>query len=212
MLQARLIQPSSSPWSAPVVLVRKKDESTRFCVNYRRLNSVTRKDSYPIPRVDDALDALAGAKYFSTLDLHSGYHQVEMDKPSQQYTAFATASGLYEFCVLPFRLRNISLIYLDDIIVFSRTPFSLTIGFRPSTYSYNLTLNPSKCFFGQQSVLFLGHLISRHGILPNPEKTQLLHNFPRPRSVKHIRAFLGIARYYRRFVQYFSSIAALSHD
>ena len=163
-----------------MVLVRKKDGSTRFCVEYRRLNSVTRKDSYPIPRVDDALDALAGAKYFSTLDLRSGYHQVEMDKTSQQYTAFATASGLYEFCVLPFGLcnapstfqrlmhqvlqgldRNICLIYLDDIIVFSRT-FDEHLSRLRMVFdrlcAANLTLNPSKCFFGQQSVLFLGHL------------------------------------------------------
>ena len=230
MLQARLIQPSNSPWSAPVVLVRKKDWSTGFCVDYRRLNSVTRKDRYPIPRVDDALDALAGAKYFSRLDLRSGYHQVEMDKTSQRYTAFATASGLYEFCVLPFSLCNapstfqrlmhqvlhgldwnICLIYLDDIIVFSRTFDEHLSRLRlvfDRLRAANLILNPSKCFFGEQSVLFLGHLISRHGIQPNPEKTQVVRNFPRPRSVKDIRAFLGLASYYRRFVQNFSSIAA----
>ena len=153
-----------------------------------------------------------------------------MDKTSQQYTAFATASGLYEFCVLPFGLcyapstfqrlmhqvlhgldRNICLIYLDDIIVFSRTFAEHLSRLRlvfDRLRAANLTLNPSKCFFGQQSVLFLGHLISRRGIQPNPEKTQVVRNFPRPRSVKDIRAFLGLASYYRRFVQNFSSIAA----
>ena len=153
-----------------------------------------------------------------------------MDKTSQQYTAFATASGLYEFCVLPFGLCNapstfqrlmhqvlhgldwnICLIYLDDIIVFSRT-FDEHLSRLRLVFdrlgAANLILNPSKCFFGQQSVLFLGHLISRHGIQPNPEKTQVVRNFPRPRSVKDIRAFLGLASYYRRFVQNFSSIAA----
>ena len=230
MLQAHLIQPSHSPWSAPVVLVKKKDGSTRFCVDYRKLNSVTRKDSYPIPRVDDALDALAGAKYFSTLDLRSGYHQVEMDKTSQQYTAFATASGLYEFCVLPFGLCNapstfqrlmhqvlhgldwnICLIYLDDIIIFSRTFEEHLSRLRlvlDRLRAAKLTLNPSKCFFGQQSVLFLGHLISQNGVQPNPAKTQVVRDFPRPHNVKDIRAFIGLASYYRRFVKDFSSIAA----
>ncbi len=104
MLQADLIQPSNNPWISPVVLVRKKNDSTRFCVNYRRLNSITRKDSYPIPRIDDALDALSGARYFSTLDLRGGYHQVEVDLESRLYTAFVTSSGLYEFNVLPFGL------------------------------------------------------------------------------------------------------------
>ena len=230
MLQTGLTQPSDSPWSAPVVLVRKKDGSTRFCVDYRRLNSVTRKDSYPIPRIDDALDALSGAKYFSTLDLRSGYHKVEMDKTSRQYTVFVTSSDLYEFNVLHFGLcnapstfqrlmnqvlqgldGNICLICLDDIIIFSATIEQHLFRLRCVLHrlrASNLTLNPDKCFFGQSSVLFLGHIVSQDGIQPNPEKTQAVREFPRPRNVKDVRAFIGLASsYYRRSVKNFASIA-----
>ena len=173
----------------------KKGGSTRFCVYYRRLNSVTRKDSYPIPRIDDDLDAISGAKYFSTLDLRSGYHQVEIEKTSRHYTAFVTSSGLYEFDVLPFGLcnapstfqklmnhvlqgldGNICLIYLDDIIIFSSTFEQHLFRLRcvlDRLVAANLTLNPGKCSFGQSSVLFLAHIVSQDGIQPNPEKTQL---------------------------------------
>ncbi|PIK40687.1 hypothetical protein BSL78_22442 [Apostichopus japonicus] len=140
MLEGGIIQPSSSPWSSPIVLVTKKNGSTRFCVDYRRLNDITIKDSYPLPRIDDSLDALSGAKWFSTLDMKSGYWQVEMDPHDKSKTAFITTSGLYEVNVLPFGLCNAPatfqrlmervlkglhwqtcLLYLDDIIVFSKT-------------------------------------------------------------------------------------------
>ena len=136
MLSKGIIQPSSSPWASPVVLVRKKDGSTRFCIDYRKVNAVTRKDAYPLPRVDDTLDTLAGAKWFTTLDLLSGYWQVEVEPSDKQKTAFCTPEGLYEFNVMPFGLCNAPatfqrlmdmvlagiqwsscLVYLDDIIV-----------------------------------------------------------------------------------------------
>ena len=106
MLNRGIIQPSVSPWASPVVLVKKKDNTDRFCVDFRRLNAVTRKDSYPLPRIDDALDALNGTRYFSTMDLMSGYWQVEMDPESREHTAFTTYGGLYEFLVMPFGLTN----------------------------------------------------------------------------------------------------------
>ena len=106
MLQHGVVRPSTSPWAAPIVLVRKKDGTTRFCVDYRKLNDVTRKDAYPLPRIDDTLDALAGAQVFTTLDLASGYWQVEMDAADREKTAFTTRHGLFEFQVMPFGLCN----------------------------------------------------------------------------------------------------------
>ena len=228
-LQTGLIQPSDSTWSAPIVFVRKKGGSTRFCVYYRRLNSVTRKDNYPIPRINAALDAISGAKYFSTLDLRSGYHQVEIDKTSRQYTAFVTSSGLYEFNVLPFGLcnapptfqklmnhvlqgldGNIWLIYLEDIIIFSSTFEQHLFHLRcvlDRLRAANLALNPGKSSFGQSSVLFPGHIVTQEGIEPNSEKTQAVREFPRRRNVNDIQAFVGLASYYRRFVKNFASIA-----
>ncbi|GFV35106.1 hypothetical protein TNCV_1853231 [Trichonephila clavipes] len=140
MLDEGIVQPSESPWSSPVVLVRKKDGSWRFCVDYRKLNSVTKKDVYPLPRIDDTFDCLKGAKFFSSMDLRPGYWQIEIDEADREKTAFITPEGLYEFKVMPFGLCNapatfermmdnflrhfkwtMCLCYLDDIIVFSET-------------------------------------------------------------------------------------------
>ena len=230
MLNRGIIQPSVSPWASPVVLVKKKDNTDRFCVDFRRLNAVTRKDSYPLPRIDDALDALNGTRYFSTMDLMSGYWQVEMDPESREHTAFTTYGGLYEFLVMPFGLTNapstyqrlmecvlrnltykICLIYLDDILVYSKTFSDHLLHLRQvfeRLRAANLKLKPSKCRFACHRVHYLGHVVSAAGIAPDEDKIEAVRDFPRPHNVKTTRSFLGLANYYRRFVKDFAKIAA----
>ena len=209
MLANDVIQPSVSPWASPVILVTKKDGKKRFCIDFRKLNAVTSKDSYPLPRTDDTLDRLQGTRYFSTLDLMSGYWQCEMHESSREKTAFITYGGLYEFKVLPFGLCNapstfqrsmesvlgdlkwkVCVIYLDDIIVFSKT-FEEHLEHLSAVFDRfreaNIRLKPSKCTFGQSKVTYLGHIISRDGIQPDPEKVRLVQEFPVPRTVKHVR-------------------------
>ena len=230
MLTRGIIQPSTSPWASPVILVKKKDGTDRFVVDYRRLNSVTRKDSYPLPRIDDALDALNGSQLYSLMDLMSGYWQVEMHPASREHTAFTTYGGLYEFLVTPFGLtsapptfmrlmecvlRNLTykicLIYLDDILVYSRTfddhLFHLRQVFDRLRQA-NLKLKPSKCHFACAKVQYLGHIVSGDGVAPDPEKISAVKNFPRPHNVKTVRSFLGLANYYRRFIKDFAKLAA----
>lgn len=230
MLNRGIIQPSVSPWSSPIILVKKKDGTDRFVVDFRRLNSVTRKDSYPLPRIDDALDALNGTKFFSCMDLMSGYWQVEMEPESREHTAFITYGGLYEFLVVPFGLtgapstyqrlmecvlRNLTykicLIYLDDILVYSKT-FEDHLGHLRQVFDRlrhaNLKLKPSKCKFACPKVKYLGHVVSPEGIAPDDDKTSAVRDFPRPHNVKTVRSFLGLANYYRRFIKDFAKLAS----
>ena len=219
MLSGGQIEPSDSLWSAPVVLVTKKDGGTRFCVDYRWLNLATVKDAYQLPRIDDTLDMLAGKRWFSTLDLASGYWQVSLSPEAKCKTAFETHSGLFQFRVMPFGLCNAPatferlmdrvlqglrwyrcLVYLDDIISFGTTfddsLDNLTLIFE-RLCSYGLQLKSTKCHLFQSSVAFLGHVVGRNGLECDPRKIEDVKSWPFPDCLKSVRQFLGFVGYYR---------------
>ena len=214
MLQQKLIEPSRSEWSSNVVLVRKRDGTLRFCVDYRKLNEATVKDVYPLPRIDACLDTLAGGRWFSTFDLRAGYHQVMLHPRDAHKTTFITRRGCFQFRVLPFGLCNapatferlmdlvlsglnydILLVYLDDIIVFSN---DLETHFQRLELLFNrleaagLKLKPSKCHLLQRKVLFLGHIITEQGSSTDPEKINMIDNWPTPKNLKEVRSFIGL--------------------
>lgn len=226
LLKADVIEESYSPWAAPVVLVRKKNGTWRFCLDYRKLNTVTIKDSHPLPRVDDALDALSGSAWFSTMDLQHGYWQVELQEEDREKTAFTTGSGLYHFKVMPMGLTNAPatcqrlmemvlrglpwrtcLVYLDDVLIYSRS-FSEHLQHLEEILSRfqssGLKLNPSKCCFARDQVQFLGHVVSKDGIQPDPRNVKSVQDWPTPRSATEVRAFLGLCSYYRKFIRSFA--------
>ncbi len=228
MLARGLIQPSKSPWGAALVFVRKKDGSVRTCTDYRGLNSVTVKDAFPLPRTEDCLDAVAGAKVFSTMDITSAYNQVPIRKEDIPKSAFVTKYGLFECSTMCFGMCNapstyqrlmeivlaglqwqICLIYLDDVIIFS-DDFETHVGRIQEVLERmreaNLKLKPKKCSLFKSEVKFLGHVLSEEGVLPDPDNVKRLAEWPTPRRVKDVRAFLGLGNYYRRFVQGYSQL------
>ena len=228
-----IVQPSVSPWASPVVLVPKKDGSLRFCVDYRRLNALTKKDVYPLPRVDDIVDTLGDARYFTTLDLASGYWQVELDNDARPKTAFTTHQGLFEFVRMPFGLCNAPatfqramqtvlsglewqncFVYIDDILIASRTleeHLQHLAEVIDRLRKAGLRLKPKKCCFLCEEVSYLGHVLSARGVSPDPEKIDKVKCFPVPRNVTQVRQFLGLASYYWHFVPQFAKIAAPIH-
>ena len=238
MLKTGIIQHSKSPWASPIVLVRKRDGTHRFCIDYRQLNQVTKPDAFPLPRIDDLLDKLGGAKFFSTLDLASGYWQIRMEARSQEKTAFITHKGLHEFRVMPFGLRNAPAafqrlmqevlsdlnpsdgcgfvsVYIDDILVYSKSLPEHLEHLRQvlsRLKKFNLKLRPDKCSFIQQEVRFLGHVLTPGGLQPSQDHITSVQEFKPPQNVQEIRRFLGLASYYRRFIPGFAKIASPLHS
>ncbi|GFX51763.1 retrovirus-related Pol polyprotein from transposon 17.6 [Trichonephila clavipes] len=228
-----VIEPSSSPSSSPIVLIRKKDGSIRFCVDYHRLNDVTKKDSYPLPRIDDTLDTLAGNTWVSTLDLKSGYWQVELHPDDKEKTAFTTGQGLWQFKVMPSGLCNAPatfkrlmetalgglsyeacLVFLDDIIIVWRSFEEHLKNIRRMLQKLkeaNLKLSPSKCHLFRREVTYLDHIISAEGVRTDPDKISAVKHWNCPTDIYQLRNFLGLCTYYRKFVKNFSMIARPLH-
>jgi hypothetical protein len=224
-----LIVPSHSPWTSPALVVGKANGKMRLVIDYRQLNKVTKPDAYPLPKISDMLDALAHSKYFSTLDLTSGFWQVAMHAVDQEKTAFSTKFGTYEFTVMPFGLMNAPatfqrlmdnvfydvtwkfvLVYMDDIIIYSKSLEDHCAHLEQVLQlliKAGLKLNPDKCDFFRKQILFLGHLVSEEGIEPNPTLVEKIKECPPPISKRKVRSFLGLASYYRRFIKNFSKIA-----
>uniref|UniRef100_A0A673WIT2 Reverse transcriptase domain-containing protein n=1 Tax=Salmo trutta TaxID=8032 RepID=A0A673WIT2_SALTR len=230
MQRADFIEPSDSPWAAPVVMVPKKGGKLRFCADYRRLNEVTRKDSYPIPRIDESLDLVRGSSWLSSLDLRSGYWQVPLSPEARAKTAFSTNRGHWQFKVLCFGLCNAPatferlmdrvldgiprqqcLVYLDDILAHGSSFQSALVALRSvleRVAAAGLKLHPEKCHFMRREVSFLGHRVGKEGISTMEDKVGAVRDWPTPTDQRQLKSFLGLASYYRRFVRGFSSVAA----
>lgn len=230
LLDKGLIEPADSAWSSPVVLVKKKDNSWRLCIDYRRLNDVTRKDAYPLPRIDDSLDTLSGSVWFSTLDLISGYWQLPMSEDASNKAAFATKGGLWRPKRLPFGLTsapatferlmekvlhgltwNTLLLYLDDVVVFGpdfNTHLKRLATVLERFKNANLKLKPSKCELLKKEVRYLGHIVSSEGVKTDPEKIKAVREWKTPTCRSELSSFLGFVGYYRRFCADYATIAS----
>ena len=234
MLKHDGIEPAASPSCSNVVMVKKKDGSMRFCIDYRKTNELIKKDHFPLPMIDTCLYMLNGSRWFSSCDLRQGYWQTVIEEEDRDKTVFVTRKGQWRFKVLSFGLCNapcqfartmelvlagltydICLIYLDDILIFSRT-FEEHCQRLSQVFDrlerQTLRLKASKCHLFQEKVTFLGHVVRERGIECDPLKTAVIAEWPRPSNVSDVRAFCGLASYYRTFVEGFAKIAHPLHD
>ncbi|KAL6727416.1 hypothetical protein Aduo_009295 [Ancylostoma duodenale] len=226
-----IVRKSRSEWASPVVLVKKKDGALRLCVDYRELNKVTKHDSYPLPSIDVILQSLGGKRYFSTMDMMSGYWQIRLSEEAKKKSAFTTSEGLFEFQVLPFglttspaefqRMMDMVLegsgvkdkevfVYIDDILIATESldrHYAVVEIVLKALQKVNLKLKPQKCEFLKREVSFLGHIIDENGVRTDPDKVKKIVEYPTPGKVKELRTFLGMAAYYRKFILNFSRIA-----
>lgn len=229
LLDAGIIRESESPFSSPIVVVKKKNGDIRLCVDYRKLNIQTIKDAYALPNLEESFSALSGSQWFSVMDLKSGYYQIEMEESDKNKTAFVCPLGFWEWnrmpqgitnapstfqrlmekCMGDINLREV-LVFLDDIIVFSKTleEHETRLAKVLNRLRKNgLKLSPEKCRFFQTSVRYLGHIVSRSGVETDPKKIEALKTWPKPQTLKELRSFLGFSGYYRRYVEGYSKIA-----
>lgn len=228
LLDAEVIRESESPFSSPIVVVRKKNGDVRLCIDYRKLNLQTVKDSYALPNLEESFSALNGSKWFSVLDLKSGFYQIEMEESDKHKTGFVCPLGFFEFNRMPQGITNApstfqrlmercmgelnlkqALVFIDDLIVFSSTleeHEERLLNVLNRLREYGLKLSPDKCKFFQTSVKYLGHVVSEKGIDTDPEKIAALKTWPKPNNLKELRTFLGFCGYYRRFIKDYSKI------
>uniref|UniRef100_A0A3B1IWP2 Gypsy retrotransposon integrase-like protein 1 n=1 Tax=Astyanax mexicanus TaxID=7994 RepID=A0A3B1IWP2_ASTMX len=229
-----IIRESESSFASPVVVVKKKSGAIRLCVDYRKLNSQTIKDAYALPNIEETFSALHGSRWFSVMDLKSGYYQVEVEEEDKHKTAFVTPMGFWEFNRLPQGVTNAPstfqrvmekcmgtmnlkevLVFLDDLIVFSDTleeHESRLMRVLTKLKDFGLKLSPEKCHFFRRSVRYLGHIVSEDGVETDPEKISALTTWPKPRNIRELKSFLGFTGYYRRFVKDYSKIARPLND
>lgn len=229
LLQKDLIQPSTSPFASPALLVRKKTGDWRLCVDYRRLNALTVKNKYPLPVIDELLDELSGAKWFTSLDMCSGFHQIRMAPGEESKTAFQTHHGHFEYKVMPYGvtggpatfqavmnellapfLRKFVVVFIDDVLIYSKS-WSEHLHHLHQVFSilqhHQFYIKLTKCSFAKQQLHYLGYVISSDGVSTDPSKVQIIANWPPPQSVKELRSFLGMTGYYRKFVKNFGLLA-----